>query len=102
MSHFSVAAGLKPINGFHENKLIVSRNFSKQTSLEYLFFEIGVVFFVPENIIHMQKVCANTFSWYIVRQYYESGLFRPWVVSAWSFRPGSFRPFFGGGSFRPW
>ena len=25
----------------------------------------------------------------------ESGLFRPWVVSAGSFRPGSFRPYFG-------
>ena len=25
----------------------------------------------------------------------ESGSFRPWVVSAGSFRPGSFRPYFG-------
>ena len=31
----------------------------------------------------------------------ESGTFRPWVVSAGSFRPGSFRPKFGRGSFRP-
>ena len=25
----------------------------------------------------------------------ESGSFRPWVVSVGSFRPGSFRPYFG-------
>ena len=29
----------------------------------------------------------------------ESGSFRPWVVSAGSFRPGSFRPIFGVGRF---
>ena len=31
----------------------------------------------------------------------ESGSFRPWVVSAESFRPGSFRPNFWGESIRP-
>ena len=29
----------------------------------------------------------------------ESGSFRPWVVSAGSFRPGSFRPYLGVGRF---
>ena len=41
-----------------------------------------------------------------LRGYSESGSFRPWVVSpvgrfAGSFCPGSFRPCFMGGSFRP-
>ena len=30
----------------------------------------------------------------IVLRENESGLFRPWVVSAGSFRPGSIRPYF--------
>ena len=31
--------------------------------------------------------------------FHESGSFRPWVVSAGTFRPGSFRPIFGVGRF---
>ena len=41
------------------------------------------------------RVCAR------INIFLESGSFRPWVVLAWSFRPGLFRPNFGGESIRP-
>ena len=62
MSHLSVTSGRKSVYIFHENTTNGSRNFAKRTSLEYLFYKIGE-YFDQSNIISMQRVRANMFSW---------------------------------------